>query len=74
MSKDIPEVGDVWVRDYCQCHITRVQKSNDKIVAIHILNINMVKTFYSLDYFLENFKYLGKSKVKIEDLFKTENE
>ena len=64
-----PEVGDVWARDYCQYYITRIQKFNDKIVAIHTLNINLVNTFYPLNCFLENFKYLGKSKVSIKELF-----
>ena len=69
MSKEKPEVGDVWTRDYCQYHITRIQKYNDEIVAIHSLNVNMVRTFHPLNYFLENFKYLGKSKVSIKELF-----
>lgn len=69
MSKEKPEVGDVWARDYCQYHITRIQKYNDEIISIHSLNINMLETFYPLNYFLENFKYLGKSKASIKELF-----
>lgn len=69
MSKEKPEVGDVWAYDYCQYHITRVQKYNNEIVAIHTLNINLVKTFYPLDYFLKYFKYLGKAEAKIKELF-----
>lgn len=69
MSKEKPEVGDVWTQDYCQYHITRVQQYNNEIIAIHTININMVKNFYPLNYFLENFKYLGKSKATIKELF-----
>ena len=70
---ELIEVGDVWIRDYCQYHITRIQKYNDEIVAIHTLNINLVKSFYPLEYFLKNFKYLGKSKVRIKWLFDAKN-
>lgn len=75
MSKDrTPEVGDVF------------QSNEDKDVRLHITGKNNVgfeavvsdkKEIWDIDswYFDEKYyTYLGKSKVNIDDLFKTENE
>ena len=77
MSKDTPEVGDVWEfktkRRYsiiqlvdndngCECI---VKKGHNIDKEIHIVT----KRFIEL-----NCVYLGKSKANIDDLFKTENE
>lgn len=74
MSKDKPEVGDVF------------QSKEDTDVRLYVTGINNVgleclvsnnREIWDIDswYFDENYyTYIGKSKVKIEDLFKTENE
>jgi len=74
MSKDTPEVGDVF------------QSNEDKDVRLHITGKNNVgleaivsnkKEVWDIDswYFDEDYyTYLGKSKANIDDLFKTEND
>jgi hypothetical protein len=74
MSKDI-EVGDVWEDEDMNIklliiYISRYNGSFDCLVHDMDNNIIYTKTFY----FLNDCKYLGKSKGNIEDLFKTENE
>lgn len=73
MSKDKPEVGDVF------------QSKEDTDIKVYITGKNNVgfealvsnrAEIWDIDswYFNEDyFTYLGKSKVNIEDLFKTEN-
>ena len=71
MSKE-PEVGDVWVIDKNKyCYITGVD-----ILYVYFLSLERIiqYDFIPKDIFLTHAKYLGKSKVKIEDLFKTNNE
>lgn len=72
MSKDTPEVGDVWL--------------NPGNFRVYVINFDvLVNTFFfynnelwqgsfNLKEFLEQHTYLGKSKANINDLFKTENE
>lgn len=73
MSKDTPEVGDVWIdtetdRIY---HITLVE--NDIIWFAMIYECSGMQVFWEkLDMFCKDCKYLGKSKANIDDLFKTE--
>lgn len=74
MSKDKPEVGDVF------------QSKEDTDVRLYVTGINNVgleclvsnnREIWDIDswYFDENYyTYIGKSKCKVEDLFKTENE
>ena len=74
MSKDKPEVGDVF------------QSKEDTDIKLYITGKNNVgfealvsnrAEIWDIDnwYFDEDyFTYLGKSKVNISDLFKTENE
>lgn len=75
MSKDKPQVGDVWIDEdmNIKLFIVGINKYNGSFECLlHDMdnNIFFTKKFY----ILTNCKYLGKSKVKIEDLFKTENE
>lgn len=76
MSKDTPEVGDVWIND-------RSKNIRHLIVDVGILLIHTVSLGYKkhlivnpydADIFTREFTYLGKSTVNINDLFKTENE
>ncbi len=80
MSKEKPEVGDVWIDKetrfrmtcvmvsdyYCEYieHCTKLCESYDVYRLINIKNKSWQK----------GKKYLGKSKGNIDDLFKTENE
>ena len=58
MSKDTPEVGDVW-------------KNNRYGDLLHITDVRGDERYTK---FSEYYTYLGKSKANINDLFKTENE
>ena len=83
MSKDTPEVGDVWkYKNGMKFFIFRETTSNSmpfgediKYPAYEVieedreLNLHDELTFYN-----GNFSYIGKSKANINDLFKTENE
>lgn len=72
MSKDTPEVGDLY------------QIYSDKVVIIYVDNRMLDCLIYfegrlgtipfSKKFFNNNAKYLSKSKANINDLFKTENE
>lgn len=72
MSEKItPEVGDVWeVSDYGVSRKAYICNTKDYKHPLCVLD-NGDTTFI---WEIRKIKYLGKSKVKIEDLFKTENE
>lgn len=81
MSKDKPEVGDVW-EDHEGRKLFLFQVT-DKYVHFfrrknkYPENTNRVVVFTFTRFAfnrVDRFEYIGKSKVKIEDLFKTENE
>lgn len=80
MSKDTPEVGDVWidketyfrmtfimVSDYYCEYIEHREKLCESFDVYRITNIKDTS-------WQKGKKYLGKSKATIDDLFKTENE
>lgn len=80
MSKDTPEVGDVWisedkyskivficVNDYYYEYIQHWTKLTESFDIFRITNIKDVS-------WKKGYKYLGNSKTTIDDLFKTENE
>lgn len=71
MNKKItPEVGDVW-----QNKTGRLRVYITKVDVWGIIGISSSGAVVSKNmYHLEKYTYLGKSKVRIEDLFKTENE
>lgn len=78
MSKDKPEVGDVWQRkkDGRLIRITSISYAfGVEPVYAYIWNNGYLEYSHVLHKRLINeYTYLGKSKVNIEDLFKTENE
>ena len=84
MSKDKPEVGDVWKDPYGEeAHIIWVGYIVVYIRKYWITNYKYPYEVYEyhyevckLDYnkFVRKWTYLGKSKANINDLFKTENE
>lgn len=75
MSKDKPEVGDVYIDEDMNIKILVIH-ANKYICSFECLLHDMDNNiFYSkVFYFLTNCKYLGKSITTISDLFKTENE
>jgi len=69
MSKYEPEVGDVW-----QNKTKRLQVYITKVDVWGIIGISSSGAVVSKNmYHFEKYTYLGKSKVNINDLFKTEN-
>ena len=79
MSKEKPKAGDVWSWNGVKIFITCVI-GDEEIGAISFMDDRSYHHCTdSFDSFAEKIrygvmKYLGKSKVNIEDLFKTENE
>ena len=77
MSKEKPESGDVWKNSYGE--LSHIIYSDYVVVFARKYWITHYEYHYSVDRldlnkFLKKYTYQGKSKVKIEDLFKTENE
>lgn len=68
MSKEKPEVGDVWENKYkTRVRVIYVDKYS---VDYHLLwGSFLEKESDVYSYFLENYTYLGKSKVNIKELF-----
>lgn len=72
MSKDKPEVGDV-VKAQTGDIFTVINVSENAVRVMRKYPYIKTKTFTKVNYEVV-FTYLGKSKVNIADLFKTENE
>jgi hypothetical protein len=77
MSKDTPEIGDVWIDEFN--HRMYISYSDDSTTCVNVFY--KTKPYIGLDKitvitkeFIKAFTYLGKSKANIDDLFKTENE
>ena len=77
MSKDTPEVGDVFQSKEnkdIRLHITGKNEKNKAGLKAIVSNR---KEVWNVDFWYfdeEYYTYLGKSKASIDDLFKTENE
>lgn len=74
MSKDKPEVGDVWLGGYK--HYVSAVSQTENLDWFYVLYLNgnkqIIGNWLPIAIIKEHkWKYLGKSKVKIEDLFKT---
>ena len=64
-----PEVGDVWISPKgIKIYITQV------CPRFYVVTEKGIATTRFWADFNKHYKYLGHSKTKIEDLFKTENE
>lgn len=75
MSKDTPEVGDVWYTKSKKAGNKRIIISGIKNSVVYVLSENGVaSTRWCYVFKNGNYTYLGKSKANIDDLFKTENE
>lgn len=81
MSKDKPEVGDVFARidetKVSNRRITSIDKCCDGDYLIHLAYLDEYNRILEECIFLstmnKHYKYLGHSKANINDLFKTEN-
>ena len=78
-----PEVGDIFERIYKtkfsnRRRITSIYKCCDGDCLIHLAYLDKYNSIQEEVIFLsamnKHYKYLGKSKANIDDLFKTENE
>ena len=77
MSKDKPEVEDVWKNKYGEeAHILWVGYVVVYIRKYWITNYEYHYEVCKLDYnkFIRKWTYLSKSKANIDDLFKMKNE
>ena len=81
MSKDTPEVGDVWEFKYGfdkiyieEVNLVGESKRQRIRVLLRVDKRYVVQREYYVDGFIEDHTYLGHSKASIDDLFKTENE
>ena len=66
-----PQVGDVWYIDGREEYKVQILRVNN-VTVCYIDNENFFDD-NATDYFIRNYHYIGKSKVRIADLFKTEN-
>lgn len=69
MSKEKPEVGDVWFINWSRCYIIQTNLIADKI---RVLIKNDKDSYIVRDYLpsaVQSAFYLGKSKVSIKELF-----
>ncbi len=65
MSKEKPEVGDVWVRPSgIKYHITEIGS-----FFIGVMSESLMGYAFPKQHFNTEFTYLGKSKVSIKGLF-----
>ena len=89
MSKDKIEVGDVWKNKHNESLLSIIEVGAnfitflgcaDDVYPHKTYKRYYVNSFSSLEgdprytHFTEDYEYKGKSKVKIDDLFKMENE
>lgn len=73
MSKDTPEVGDVF-KDKFKNRMF-VYYTDKVTTSFYIKFRNVIEKYTVLTReFIQTFTYLGKSKANIDDLFETENE
>lgn len=74
MSKDKPEVGDVFESPFAK-YVVVANAEVDFCSPCIVCDQKLIKVRELPKLYLKNrCKYIGKSKVKIEDLFKMENE
>ena len=75
MSKEKPEVGDVWLFDNVKWHIIEHREYCTSVYGITDIENGLSKIeVISKNLLMENGKYLGKSKVSIKELFEVESE
>ena len=70
MSAEKPEVGDVWERHGYKYHIVDIR--HWELTYIYYIDKDLNEDYEPIDIFINNWKYLCKSKASIEDLFEME--
>lgn len=82
MSELVPEVSDIWVSEkektifqIFQCEHIQYEDMEFDICKAIVKKGNeiYVKDFLSADWISKDCKYLGKSKVKINEIFEVQN-
>ena len=69
MSKEKPEVGDVWRSMDCKKHILFVSENAVRCLIIGGFGCHTKILVQSIDVFMRISIYLGKSKANVEELF-----
>lgn len=72
MSKETPEVGDVWERKGNKYFIRDILYFSHP--QIRFIDEELTKDGEPLHIFLDNWNYIGKAKGSIKDLFEVEDE
>lgn len=78
MSKETPEVGDVWRPKNNEYSRVIVTYYNDYfgvlLIAIRYANILQKIKKYHKKWFVKNYTYLGKAKSSLSDLFEVQDD
>ena len=74
MSKDKPEVGDVFINIHNQKCFVLGKSEIPNTFDMLVLEDKSVSKYIDCVFWDNDYQYLGKSKANIDDLFKTENE
>lgn len=74
MSKESPEVGDIWKHKECTIKVVILRHENDYTEVLGFMKVGdggtyFISQYYDNDSFLRRFNYLGKTKANINDLF-----
>lgn len=73
MSKEKPEVGDVWGGSFNKAHILFVSKNGVRFMY-DFSSLHPKITTYEKGNFLSRFKYISQAKGSISDLFEVEKQ
>lgn len=76
MSREKPEVGDVWI-DNLSCEKKRyhiIDCSSELVLTVKIGRGRLYTQEFYIGTFLNEFTYIGKSKVNIDDLFEVQDD
>ena len=69
MSKEKPEVGDVWGIDELVARVLFVSENSVRYLTPNFVGSHPMIVTREKWWFVRVFNYLGKSKVSIEELF-----
>lgn len=72
MSKEKPEVGDVWIYNWNKYYIIQTKLLKDRTRVLLKIDKIYFKQMEVSPEFFEEARYLGKSKANINDLFEVE--
>ena len=82
MSREKPEIGDIWIYENHLYHISKIDdiedgfgfKHHTACVCVTKNDERVSSGWYMMTAFLKSGVYLGKAKAKISDLFEVNNE